>query len=464
MASIPPIGGGGVPLDPQEPLLPLAGPMVDYQPLFDQYEKIGAPLRVQLKTNLQAVSNPDWVHVQDVEDRFARITRDFQKYFKMETEVEKDQAQLGLQHELKELFEIHKSAGLDSLYFDDVDIEALGLYDFLFYRELTINTFLNRLVYKHEIELFLRKNQDRIIKEFIPSFEEGEQPDIVFIPKFGSDETHRRGRSAVEVEICSKGNCVKKIYFKPRDAGIDSAVIEVFKQINDLPPDQRSSFKNLPVYKIISFSEEKASLWECIEGICPKYKAEGRGFSRRTYPSVGHYIRNIEDAQQKRELQNTLNRLDAVLTAMNCSDLHPENVLIKGEEIIPIDLENIQRGVTTGLGGNPRTVNLTVREQGIIQEFLVRLSGVAFRHILVDTNTLAGLIGSYENIERLTELVIDQIGADGFVLEMSGIELQGLILSDTMNRDVPYFGEKEGVLYYGLVEDGIPIAHKGFTG
>lgn len=57
------------------------------------------------------------------------------------------------------------------------------------------------------------------------------------------------------------------VYYKPRDAHIDAAIINLFKEINRLSHIQKSLTVPLPEYKILSVATnlEVFSIWEYID-------------------------------------------------------------------------------------------------------------------------------------------------------------------------------------------------------
>ncbi len=52
-------------------------------------------------------------------------------------------------------------------------------------------------------------------------------------------------------------------YYKPRIAGTDVIVVNAWQELSSLPPPDTLL---LPSYKIISYPDEKCSIWENIEG------------------------------------------------------------------------------------------------------------------------------------------------------------------------------------------------------
>ena len=315
---------------------------------------------------------------------------------------------------------------------------------------------VNRVCYEEEAKRIIEQNKAVILKNFLGVVISPDRlASFVFQIKLESSETHNRGKTAAHVIFILEGREVLKVMFKHRPAIIDEGVIELFEAINQLPLHQRSSHHLLPTYKILNMTvgHEQVSIWEFIEGIQFKDVA-----------NVKLGIERIKQAKHRPLLHQKLNRIDAILSRASISDLHPENVICRGlegndPELFLVDLENYQRGQGTLLGGNPSSVTLTQEEKELIDRFKATIHSRPFRYLPCKTMILAGAITSYRGGEILAPKIIERCIADGYIMNAQ-VNLEEKILLDVLNRDVPYFTEWEGKLYYGLPTSGIIIGER----
>jgi len=232
----------------------------------------------------------------------------------------------------------YKKSGLDTMFIEiaGVSLDSTSV-EFMFLSELSINCFINKLLYKEEVKSFINQNKVMIITEFCPERFQGINPESIRIKvEVHEGETHNQGRSPAFIKFKSGENQLFKVVYKPRNAAIDKAVIDTFGQINQLPQEQKTSSNPLPVYKILNF--ENKSLWEFIEG---KDIKESR--------SAGAFIQSNLKGKRRDRAQHNLDRMDAILSMMSISDLHNENIRVrnfekkdKDVEFVPIDMENRQ--------------------------------------------------------------------------------------------------------------------------
>ena len=274
------------------------------------------------------------------------------------------------------------------------------------------------------------------------------------------DETHHCGKSPAFIYFHAQGKILFKLVYKPRKAETDRIVIETFSKINNLPSSGKSGNIDLPIYKIINFptTNLEISLWEYVDGIDIKNS-----------PSAGAFIVNTFNKQPAKlqEAQNTLNRLDAILTSMEISDLHHQNVKIQFINsisilIVPIDLENRQKAPTQ-LEGDPKAINLTAPELELIRVANLQLNRMPIRYLPVKTNILALLFHDYSSIDTLVNKINEGLTSDQVQVTMPLEELKIYVLISILNSDIPYFTEYLGKVYYGFPRDGLVIGNiKGF--
>ncbi len=362
--------------------------------------------------------------------------------------------------------------GVDLLFVNST-IDRLSDAEFIFNKENTINRFVNTILYKERVANFLNENRAQILNEFYPNYKDTHT--IKFYPVWPSidlqPETHNGGQFPICVELQDeKDSTVGKLMLKPRDALIDREVINVFRTINALSSKQKSISAgpketehqyNLPTYKILSFPEKQMSVWEFIEG------------SQAKKGTVANYIKDLsyKKCPAKEILVQKLKRMDVILQAMYISDLHYENVIIKGEntdnpQVVPVDCENrqTQEGVKTQLGvrwENNEKIELTSEEKEVIRNFNNQIATIPFRHLLIGTRQLAGFITTHENANSLIETIKDEIDINKFTFIDSDMsKLQRKVLSDIVSGNVPYFTELGDKLYYGFVDKDNVIGYR----
>lgn len=208
--------------------------------------------------------------------------------------------------------------------------DSPSIAEFRIFEERILNTVINRFAYKNEILETVATNRQFLFQEF------GIPLDVQIGIRFLPGETHNGGRKTVLIGYKDESNQMQIFVYKPRDARVDKAVIDTFHNINNLPSHQKSSQVLLPEYKIINFPGDNASIWEYIPG---------DNLTRKNKPPepAGSFI--AEHGNE--ELKIKLVRLDDILSLMNISDIHGENVIIKKDvignivDIVPVDLENV---------------------------------------------------------------------------------------------------------------------------
>lgn len=220
------------------------------------------------------------------------------------------------------------------------DSLELAQYHLPMIKEQFLNRVCNCFHYLETVRLFIDKHKFEVLREFYQSGQALKIGDVHFSLKLDSFETHNEGKVACEVTFFQDNQVLFKVFFKPRNAKIDSSIIAMFEQLNKV--DEKSLNVLLPVFKIVSYESEDCSLWEFIDGRHPAHTT-----------NVEIEKMDITEDQKKR-MRDFLIRLESVCNKLNISDLHKQNVLITTHEkfnspIVPIDLESIQPGSHTGL-------------------------------------------------------------------------------------------------------------------
>jgi hypothetical protein len=303
-----------------------------------------------------------------------------------------------------------------------------------FFKEQLLNAVVNRNLHVKNIKATF----DQHMKAIAATFFQGTPFNRVEpFPQRG--ETHNGGKIATRV-VCynNDGQKIGTLFYKPRDATIDEAVVQLFRDINNLPQDEQNPRPSLPEYKIMNFPSHDRSIWEYIEGepldVDVHYLVEA-GIEERVRVSVEH--------------------LESVCRALGVSDLHHDNLIKRRtatsptsfqNEIVPIDLESIQSGKDTGMFDlsfpPPR---LTDQELSLIKQCSKRLKDIRVRYVPVGTGDFEGALSDYRYCKVLANSIIQQMKDDGYrPIEtkdsLTGMEehIEFLILQDLVRGDIPY--------------------------
>ncbi len=403
----------------------------------------------------------------------------FLEWKKAFLEYTQDETNVHLQEAFSELDRKFYQAGLDlatkykllGLTQDHIDLlvnKEHTYSDFICTKERVLNPLINDLLFFNQLQAFFNANQERIIQEFQQAgiLAKGLTLETIDPPKYinEGDETHHMGKKPVIVTFNFIGGKIFKFVCKPRDALLDQNIIELFKQINRFSSSEKSGSHALPEYTIISPSSESGwkmsedlgaiSLWELIDGIHPDKRQNASSF-----------IDQDVIKKQQGLLYQKLNRLDAILTKLNISDLIFTNIFFVGldsddPKIIPIDLENVCWGKQpTLLEGHPEQVTLTPKELEFIGILEKKLEDLVVRVLPLGTQELLTYAATHKTNEDLTSRSTENLGNQGYET-FSRERLKRFLLKDTLNSDVPYLTELRKVLYYGLPHQGIEIGRR----
>jgi hypothetical protein len=328
---------------------------------------------------------------------------------------------------------------------------------------------INSICYFKEIENFVNENKNKMIKRFgAKNIAKDMYSSITFSINLTKFETHNSGKSPAYVTFKHNDRDLFKIVWKPRDAKIDKAVIRAFKKINKLKSIKnqtklKSDDVDLPYYKIwIPSDKNNISIWEYVEGDdVPSKPRNVKMFLEQELA--------INEPARLAQARQTLLRLDAILSRMNISDLHNENLKIKHFkdkhrqiQIIPIDLENRQKGEGTQLGIDSRSFKLTEAEEKIIDKYFTKkVTSISYRYIPMKTQNMMGLTNDYRECHNLAKMLMKRFEQDKLQIKCSLMELTIFLVKTFFNNDVPYFTNKEGKIYYGLPEHRNLIAEEG---
>lgn len=315
-----------------------------------------------------------------------------------------------------------------------------------FTQEQIINRCVNSINYENEVRHNLDKNKRKIIDEFYQGgLDTSDLTKITFKLHPPDFETHNRGKVAIRITFSLEDNFLFDIYYKPRDASIDEAIISLFRKINQLPNDQKSQNVDLPTYKIINMkNDESFSIWEFVDG----EKKEGVAASA--------FIKGLPDSSEKQILHQKLLRLESICSNLGLSDLHLSNLVftnLKQENpaIVPIDLESIQSNSETGLfDEKPMNLpNLTETENNLLKDFKKEIDNIPFRFVPIPTSHFLGGLTRCGSFIRLALEIQQSILNKDYQFVMKREELEWLVLNDLLHNDVPFLTECHSTIYYG---------------
>lgn len=336
--------------------------------------------------------------------------------------------------------------------------------DFKIIKEKAINIFSNRISYFREISYLFNKHKGRILETFSCNDQGLELYKIDFIEK--RSETHNKGRKPVFINLKSPNSSLIELVWKPRNANIDSKVIELFGNINDLKIDECV----LPTYKIFMSEEDNFSVWQKIAG--SDLKKLGCQENQTPFDFIQKSASQLGVADTgKGNLLKQIKKMTSIISRLEISDLHHENVILTNKDgsfsLVPIDLEVLQRKYITHLmvklaNESKETVeksrkqeldayDLNQTEQSLIDRCKQKLpSECSWRILLMGTQQLMSLCATgYFEIDSLVNLMTKTITDQGYQLKVKDDKLREFILIDLLNGDVPIFTEKQEKLYYG---------------
>lgn len=323
---------------------------------------------------------------------------------------------------------------------------------FHYYQAQLIHSIINQREYLQQVEEDIARCKRGILHDFFPDKQmdyDQMHPEVV---PFVADG-HLGGRCPVKVTFTSPelpGESFSVVY-KPRSAHMDQKIIETFGKINAC--NEKGSERELPVYQIRNYGDH-FSVWEFIEGQTPH--VDGVDNCVELLPSPGE----VKQAIKRRGL-----RLEAVCREMGISDLHRENFIIRGQYIVPIDLENLQPGQGTGLYDQatpiPEELQLSREEKALIETFSREARETEFRLVPIGTGILEGMKDNPDKLEKAFEEVVMQTFSKGDIrLSIDRTEFKHLILTDLMNNDIPYFIQRGDNILYLTKEGTVPIGEK----
>jgi hypothetical protein len=316
-------------------------------------------------------------------------------------------------------------------------------------KEQLLSSLVNRKVCLKNMQVTFDQQREIIANDF---FDRAPFNKEEFFPEKG--ETHNRGKIATRVVCSYQGKEIGKVFYKPRDATIDIAVIQLFRDINALSTDEHP-LPPLPVYKISNCElsdGSKASIWEYIEG-----KPLGG--------NVDDFLQIIMDPEVKARVKASAEHLESVCLALGVSDLHGENIIERStsptptsfkHEIVPVDLENLQFGKDTGMFPLAKQLPLlSDQERSLIGRCREQLIDVPVRYVPVGTSHFESALSDYRTYKGITDSIITQMTTDGYNLRVPRERLEFLILHDLGCGDVPYCVVQGKMIYWEPLHEAV---------
>lgn len=301
----------------------------------------------------------------------------------------------------------------------------------LYLKNQLLNAFFNRIAFLKKVKSSIESDKEEIVREFLSQEERklAHLDTITFNLAPSEGETHNGGQLPVKVSF-EKADKKKlfDIYFKPRDARVDIAVIEAFDKLNRAKLDDSHK---LPVYKILNKKEgdNMYSLWEFING---------------SHPS--------DAADQSSVYLPQVIAIERVCQYLEISDLHKNNVLwdSKAERFIPIDLESIQHGAATGLLKNPQSHQIPKLEDleiEILKPFKEKIGKLPHRYVPLATAPFLEGLAQFRMVHDIINQIGDKMIRDGY--NRLSVSLKERVVRDLSQGDVPYFLAFNNCVYYG---------------
>lgn len=355
---------------------------------------------------------------------------------------------------------------------------------------LIVSMLENRKNFLIEKKAFLESQKDFLFQEF----GEGQttHADLKIDLKLLGEDVHHGGASPLLVSFNQDGMVCLKLVYKPRIAETDQAIIDLFKELNQLPESENS----LPVYKILNQGAEGSfwhnSLWDYIEGVEPGTSSNANELIQSLKRGTNQEIQRlrqppIDQTALESELkkmkalevfEKNLARLQAICQYAGITDLHGENVRLTGiktditqkritelEEsgsftegkqfqIVPIDLEVVKVGNETGLfgkSGSPQSEVLSSREKEIIDRFLEAQEGRISRFVPIPTAKFVECMWNRESMNDLIDFLWKQLQSlENCDIIIDKTTLFELISNDISRGDIPYFTKQRENIYYGV--------------
>lgn len=373
-----------------------------------------------------------------------------------------------------------------------LDLVRLRGDDREFEKERILRSTFNRYKNQAELEFFIKSNMRTIINQFATESIKG-HPDATFTFHLapisngehepGKGETHNGGQGPVEVIFTLNGEKVFSVMYKPRSAAVDNRIQQLLQALGETP------------IKILDFPDENKSIWEYIVGEDMVLSQDARvEFVKKNKCSEDASLSPeayIEDKYAKQEkeregLLKKLKHLNDIFLCIYVTDLHGYNVRITPNgEIFAIDLEVINKLQDTFLVKKKskddqtlvlmrdmalRRLQKELRKPEIkklIESFNAEVgsSSLSFRlpvrYVVADTEFFRDMIKNVsepDNIAQvLTTKIIESMVEEGVQHIADAEVIKKCIYKDLLNKDIPFFTEKEGVLYHGYVSRGVKI-------
>lgn len=319
-------------------------------------------------------------------------------------------------------------------------------------RSIWTNKLRNLEVYIKRTLQILEKHQTMILHRFFSGQPVLFQPIRMEIEQLGA-ETHNGGECILKVTYYGGANKLGAIVYKPRSAETEIAILNMFSQLNALPKNKKTG-PDLPVYQVVQLRGGKGSIWEFIEASAISFLASDE---------ILYKVPN----EHRKEAEINLMRLHSISKHIGLTDLHPQNILRRGPQWIPIDMEIIKQGAPTNLYTQRRTVPeptplaLSEDEDAIIQDFLRSQPHRLSRLAPITTSVLLDLSHHCKGYQQTTLLLLDKLRQATILIPPETLENK--IKSDFFGGDIPFFTEREDTIYYGVEKQAIACKKEDYA-
>ena len=243
-----------------------------------------------------------------------------------------------------------------------------------------------------------------------------------------------------------------KVMYKPRSGEVDAMTMELFSKLDKIFSELGIK---IPVYKILNCKSH--SIHEFVEG--------------KTIINLGGNPNNpfsFIKEQKNEDLYQAFLLLEYLSRQIGLTDLHGDNILINGNQIIIVDLEvflDVEGAETiiTNLIGEDSKKELTQINEDIekfeskikqidqfkkaISDFNQKISSLEVRFVPIATSTFNENMGNMNfNWHKTFKESFEDLGY-GLIIDEE--KLRKLLKNDFSKQDIPYFTRIGKEIYYG---------------
>lgn len=273
----------------------------------------------------------------------------------------------------------------------------------------------------------------------------------------GGDE-HQQEKSPLLVTFYHQQESILKIVYKPRTAATDAAIIHLFFELNQLPESEKSGV-DLPIYLIVESLNGQGSWWAYIHG------QEIKDLD------VYSFVQCLPISDEKTHACAHLRRLESICLAAGITDLHCENVIYQNGQLIPIDLEVVKPGDSTGLCEEMRRQTpsqllftcpeLTGKELSCIQRFTLTQKFRISRCVPIHSREIAELKSDPNGAQLIAAQILNNLSENNeYDIVITQDQLTTWIQVDLQRGDTPYFIQLDNKVYHGSTAESSRLIAK----